>query len=86
MTPSKPDDEEDDQERSIVHHSSMFAPKSLVLVSRHDYFEAFRVKNCMSILLYFDFLPKFLSVSCKLHGEKNILKVFLVEIKYILKI
>lgn len=55
MTPSKPDDEEDDQERSIVHHSSMFAPKSLVLVSRHDYFEAFRVKNCMSILLYFDF-------------------------------
>ncbi|BFZ05320.1 hypothetical protein BsWGS_08359 [Bradybaena similaris] len=48
MTPSKPDDEEDDQERSIVHHSSMFAPKSLVLVSRHDYFEAFR--HCLGII------------------------------------
>ena len=43
---SVPDDtEEEEQEGSLViHRSSMFAPKSMVLMSRHDYFEAFRVK------------------------------------------
>lgn len=41
-TPTKPDDEEE-HEGTIVHHSSMFAPKSLVLISRHEYFEVFRV-------------------------------------------
>ncbi|XP_050410421.1 myotubularin-related protein 13 isoform X2 [Patella vulgata] len=49
MTPTKPDDEDgDDHESALVHHSLMFAPKSLVLVSRLDYFEAFR--NCLGIL------------------------------------
>ncbi|CAL1540470.1 unnamed protein product [Lymnaea stagnalis] len=48
MTPSKPDDEEDEQEGTIVHHSSMFAPKAFILVSSHDYFEAFR--NCLGII------------------------------------
>lgn len=43
ITPSKPDDEEDEQEGTIIHHSSMFAPKAFILVSSHDYFEAFRV-------------------------------------------
>ncbi|XP_012944799.1 myotubularin-related protein 13 isoform X2 [Aplysia californica] len=48
MTPCKPDDEEDEQEGSIIHHSSMFAPKSIALISRHDYIEAFR--NCLGII------------------------------------
>ncbi|XP_076471850.1 myotubularin-related protein 13-like isoform X2 [Babylonia areolata] len=49
MTPSKPDDvDADDHDTTIVHHSLMYAPKSLVLVSRLDYFEAFR--NCLGII------------------------------------
>ncbi|XP_055899918.1 myotubularin-related protein 13-like isoform X1 [Biomphalaria glabrata] len=48
ITPSKPDDEEDEQEGTIIHHSSMFAPKAFILVSSHDYFEAFR--NCLGII------------------------------------
>ncbi|ESO95293.1 hypothetical protein LOTGIDRAFT_232003 [Lottia gigantea] len=49
MTPTKPDDEDgDEHETSLVHHSLMFAPKSLLLVSRLDYFEAFR--NCLGII------------------------------------
>ena len=49
MTPSKPDDvDADDHDATLIHHSLMYAPKSLVLVSRLDYFEAFRVGNpCM---------------------------------------
>ena len=46
MTPSKPDDvDADDHDATLIHHSLMYAPKSLVLVSRLDYFEAFRVGN-----------------------------------------
>lgn len=46
MTPTHPDDQDgDDQEPNMVHHSLMFAPKSLVLMSRLDYFEAFRVRT-----------------------------------------
>ncbi|BFZ16266.1 hypothetical protein BsWGS_19305 [Bradybaena similaris] len=45
---SKPDDEEDDPDRNNMHQSALFAPKSLVLVSRHDYFESFR--NCLSVI------------------------------------
>ena len=49
--PAKPlpdDTEEEEQEGNlVVHRSSMFAPKSLVLMSRHDYFEAFRVRMIM---------------------------------------
>lgn len=52
--PSKPVDEEeepvDNDSRSLVrsmpsiaHHSIMYAPKCLVLVSRLDYIETFRV-------------------------------------------
>ena len=41
---TKPDDEDlDDQEVIIPHHSQMFAPKTLVLITQHDYFETFRV-------------------------------------------
>ena len=44
MTPTKPDDvDADDHDSTLIHHSLMYAPKSLVLVSRLDYFEAFRV-------------------------------------------
>lgn len=44
MTPTKPDDADaDDHDSTLIHHSLMYAPKSLVLVSRLDYFEAFRV-------------------------------------------
>jgi len=61
ITPSKVDDEEDsDLRRSIhlvglnrsllssTHHSIMYAPTSLVLVSRHNYLETFR--NCLGII------------------------------------
>ena len=43
MTPTKPDDLEGDEEESLVHHTLMFAPKSLVLVSRLDYFDTLKV-------------------------------------------
>lgn len=39
----KPDEDIDDQEAIIPHHSQMFAPKSLVIITRHDYIETFRV-------------------------------------------
>ncbi|XP_045127186.1 myotubularin-related protein 13-like isoform X7 [Portunus trituberculatus] len=62
ITPSKPTDEEDDGlelgssgVRGVVppvpiitHHSIMYAPKCLVLISRLNYFETFR--NCMGIV------------------------------------
>lgn len=61
ITPSKVDDEEDsDLSRNIhlvglnrsllssTHHSIMYAPTSLVLVSRHNYLETFR--NCLGII------------------------------------
>lgn len=41
---------------SITHHSIMFAPKCLVLVSRLDYIETFRVNlinNLIKNLLFF---------------------------------
>lgn len=51
ILPSKPVDEEEDALDStlvraipnITHHSIMYAPKCLVLVSRLDYIETFRV-------------------------------------------
>ncbi|KAK9708693.1 uDENN domain [Popillia japonica] len=58
ITPSKPVDEEEDNVESdtplvrplpaISHHSIMYAPKCLVLVSRLDYIETFR--NCLGII------------------------------------
>ncbi|XP_047497581.1 myotubularin-related protein 13-like isoform X3 [Penaeus chinensis] len=62
ITPSKPTDEEDDSVDLgsggvrgvgppvplITHHSIMYAPKCLVLISTLDYFETFR--NCMGIV------------------------------------
>lgn len=59
ITPSKPVDEEEDaldgentphsiSLPSITHHSIMYAPKCLVLVSRLDYIETFR--NCLGII------------------------------------
>ncbi|KAI4495975.1 hypothetical protein M0802_008190 [Mischocyttarus mexicanus] len=59
IMPSKPVDEEeepvDNDSRSLVrsmpsiaHHSIMYAPKCLVLVSRLDYIETFR--NCLGII------------------------------------
>ncbi len=45
--PKKLSEEEDepDQDPSLVRHSTMFAPKTLVIVSRLDYFETFRVSG-----------------------------------------
>ncbi|XP_014253591.1 myotubularin-related protein 13 isoform X2 [Cimex lectularius] len=54
ITPSKPVDEDDDGLEgtgvvpAISHHSIMYAPKCLVLVSRLDYIETFR--NCLGIV------------------------------------
>lgn len=40
----KPDDEDIDEEEAIIpHHSQMFAPKCLAVISKHDYVETFRV-------------------------------------------
>lgn len=53
ITPSKPPDEEGEEEAVessgglVQHHSIMYAPKCLVLVSRLDYFSAFRVRLCL---------------------------------------
>ena len=55
ITPSKPVDEDEEESLSlgrpvtygpppsITHHSIMYAPKCLVIVSRLEYFETFRV-------------------------------------------
>nr|CAD7579483.1 unnamed protein product [Timema californicum] len=59
ITPSKPVDEEEDPVEgegahltrslpAITHHSIMYAPKCLVLVSRLDYIETFR--SCLGII------------------------------------
>uniref|UniRef100_T1JDW2 Myotubularin-related protein 13 n=1 Tax=Strigamia maritima TaxID=126957 RepID=T1JDW2_STRMM len=53
ITPSRPPDEEDEGDTDstpplITHHSIMYAPKCLVLVSRLNYFETFR--NCLGIV------------------------------------
>jgi myotubularin-related protein 5/13 len=46
ITMPRPDDDvdTDETENTIAHQSLMFSPKCLVLVSRLDYFETFRVK------------------------------------------
>ena len=43
IEPLKEDDEDTEQDLALVRCSKMYAPKSLVLVSRLDYFETFRV-------------------------------------------
>ncbi|XP_065158308.1 myotubularin-related protein 13 isoform X2 [Atheta coriaria] len=56
ITPSKPVDEDEDVDGdslvravpAISHHTTMYAPKCLVLVSRLDYIETFR--NCLGII------------------------------------
>lgn len=67
ITPSKPVDEEEDAMEGetplvrpipiISHHSIMYAPKCLVLVSRLDYVETFR--NCLGIIysVYIENMP-----------------------------
>ena len=52
MTQCKPDDEDDEPETNIIQHSSMYAPKTLILLSRHDYLEAFRVSMNKFRLLF----------------------------------
>ncbi|XP_052749763.1 myotubularin-related protein 5 [Galleria mellonella] len=54
ITPTKPADEDEeslDSSRAvanITHHSIMYAPKCLVIVSRQDYIDTFR--NCLGII------------------------------------
>ncbi|XP_071955924.1 myotubularin-related protein 13-like [Antedon mediterranea] len=56
MTPMKPDDvESDEQECSLVHNTVMYAPKSLLLVSRLAYLDTF--KNCLG-LIYTSFIER----------------------------
>ncbi|CAG9860140.1 unnamed protein product [Phyllotreta striolata] len=67
ITPSKPVDEEEDAVEgeaplvraipAISHHSIMYAPKCLVLVSRLDYIETFR--NCLGVIysVYIENMP-----------------------------
>jgi myotubularin-related protein 5/13 len=70
ITPSKPVDEEEDpvdgDSRSLVvktipaiaHHSIMYAPKCLVLVSRLDYIETFRVSNVFDVHFVLSMISK----------------------------
>jgi len=39
----KEDDEDADQDLALIRCSKVYAPKSLALVSKLDYFETFRV-------------------------------------------
>lgn len=39
----RPDDDQPEEPEDLIHHSIMFAPKSIVLVSQLDYCETFRV-------------------------------------------
>lgn len=66
ITPSKPVDEEEDPIDgdsqplvrpipAIAHHSIMYAPKCLVLVSRLDYIETFRVCESAHTLDLYNF-------------------------------
>lgn len=56
MTPTKPDDEEEEQDGStLVHHSLMFAPKTILLVSRNNHFEALKVCHLKKFLIGFSF-------------------------------
>ncbi|CAD7092899.1 unnamed protein product [Hermetia illucens] len=68
ITPSKPVDEDEENltparitslssQATITHHSVMYAPKCLVLVSRLDYTETFR--NCLGTIytVYIENLP-----------------------------
>ncbi|KAJ2945310.1 hypothetical protein O0L34_g9397 [Tuta absoluta] len=53
ITPSKPADEDEESldarpVANITHHSIMYAPKCLVIVSRQDYIDTFR--NCLGII------------------------------------
>ncbi|RVE52553.1 hypothetical protein evm_002947 [Chilo suppressalis] len=54
ITPTKPADEDEESLDSvrpvanITHHSIMYAPKCLVIVSRQDYIDTF--KNCLGII------------------------------------
>ncbi len=48
MTPTRPDDVEEEMEGALVHHTMMFAPKSLVIISRLSYFET--LKNCLGLI------------------------------------
>ncbi|XP_033645492.1 myotubularin-related protein 13-like isoform X1 [Asterias rubens] len=48
MTPTRPDDVEEELEGALVHHTMMFAPKSLVIISRLSYFET--LKNCLGLI------------------------------------
>lgn len=41
------DDDNSPADDEMVHHSVMFAPKSIVLISQHDCFDTFKV--CVSI-------------------------------------
>ncbi|XP_033127612.1 myotubularin-related protein 13-like isoform X3 [Anneissia japonica] len=56
MTPMKPDDlESDELESSLVHNTVMYAPKSILLVSRLNYIDTF--KNCLG-LIYTSFIER----------------------------
>ncbi|XP_052744607.1 myotubularin-related protein 5 isoform X3 [Bicyclus anynana] len=54
ITPTKPADEDEESldgsrpVTNITHHSIMYAPKCLVIVSRQDYIDTFR--NCLGII------------------------------------
>nr|XP_049697565.1 myotubularin-related protein 13 isoform X3 [Helicoverpa armigera] len=52
ITPTKPADEDEEESArpvpNITHHSIMYAPKCLVIVSRQDYIDTFR--NCLGII------------------------------------
>ncbi|XP_048780689.1 myotubularin-related protein 13-like isoform X4 [Ostrea edulis] len=48
ISPTKSDDGDTEEDTALNIHSLMYSPKSIVLVSRLDYFETF--KNCLGII------------------------------------
>ncbi|MPC33187.1 Myotubularin-related protein 13 [Portunus trituberculatus] len=85
ITPSKPTDEEDDGlelgssgVRGVVppvpiitHHSIMYAPKCLVLISRLNYFETFRDLVCAREVFLGDPEPTFLDGMVPVVGQQQ---------------
>ena len=60
VDPPKVDEDDTDDsspDPALVRASSMFAPKSLVLVSRLDYFEVFRVCSLILQNFYLGYIP-----------------------------
>lgn len=58
ISPTKSDDGDPEEDSALTIHSLMYSPKCLVLVSRLDYFETFKVRRL-------NLCSKNMSLKCK---------------------